>query len=76
MTEGSISFTKDGKECYWTLHPSAPFLDSPLWKDNKPQYYIAMPIRPEQMESRSEEILREYPDAMIFKETMEKKVFK
>ena len=22
MTEGSITFTSDGKECYWTLHPS------------------------------------------------------
>jgi hypothetical protein len=54
----------------------APVLDSPLWKDNKPQYYIAMHIRPEQMESRSKEILKENPDVIIFKETMEKKVFK
>ena len=54
----------------------APVLDSPLWKDNKPQYYIAMHIRPEQMESSSKEILKENPDAIIFKETMEKKVFK
>ena len=54
----------------------APVLDSPLWKDNKPQYYIAMHIRPEQMESSSKEILKENPDAIIFTETMEKKVFK
>ena len=53
-----------------------PVLDSPLWKDHKPRYYIAMHIRPEQMESRSKEILKENPDAIIFKETMEKKVFK
>ena len=52
-----------------------PVLDSPLWKDNKPQYYIAMHNRPEQMESSSKEILKENPDAIIFKETMEKKVF-
>jgi L-ascorbate metabolism protein UlaG (beta-lactamase superfamily) len=54
----------------------SPVLDSPLWKDHKPQYYIAMHIRPEQMESSSKEILKENPDAIIFKETMEKKVFK
>jgi len=54
----------------------APVLDSPLWKDNKPQYYIPMHIKPELMESISKEILKENPDAIIFKETMEKKIFR
>ncbi|MFC2135160.1 ankyrin repeat domain-containing protein [Bacteroidota bacterium] len=54
----------------------APVLDSPIWGDNNPQYYIAMHIRPDQMESSSKRILEENPDAIIFKEIMEKKVFK
>ena len=54
----------------------APVLDSPLWMDNQPQYYIAMHIRPDQMERRSAQILKNDPDAIIFKETMEKKVFR